>query len=224
MAISEWPVSEQPRQKLYDQGPSALSDAELLAVIFGSGTKGRSAVDVGRRLLERFGTIGNFLTADREESLEQLGIGPVRLLVLQAALELARRQYFDQLQVGPVRPDTETANRYRQMRLRDLPYEVFCCLHLDARHRLITFDELFRGTIDHAHVHVGEVARQVLLRNSASVIFAHNHPSGVPAPSNADIEITQRLRRALRELDVQVVDHVVVGDGKCVSLAKRGLL
>jgi DNA repair protein RadC len=224
MTILEWPASERPRQKMQDQGPSALSDAELLAIIIGSGTKGQSAVDIGRRLLMKFGSIRSFLIADREECLKQLGIGPVRLVVLQAALELASRHYRDELQGGPALADPETANRYLVSRLRDLPYEVFCCLHLDMQHRLVAFEELFRGTLDSAHVYVREVARQVMVYNSASVIFAHNHPSGVPEPSGPDIELTQRLRNGLSYLDVQVLDHVVVGGRMCVSMAKRGLL
>jgi len=224
MTILEWPIGERPRQKMQEQGPSALSDAELLAIIIGSGTKGQSAVDIGRRLLAKFGSIRNFLVADREECLKQLGIGPVRLVVLQAALELARRHYLDELRVGPALADPVTANRYLLSRLRDLPYEVFCCLHLDMQHRLIAFEELFRGTIDGAHVYVREVARQVMLYNSVSVIFAHNHPSGIAEPSNPDIDLTQRLRNGLSYLDVQVLDHVIVGDGTCVSMANRGLI
>jgi DNA repair protein RadC len=224
MAIHEWPIGERPRERMHALGPSALSDAELLAVIIGSGTRGRSAVDVGRDILKEFGSIRQFMTADRRVCLGQLGIGPVRLLVLQAALELARRHHLDQLRIGPALSTPDSASVFLLSQLRDLPYEVFCCLHLDSQHRLIVFEELFRGTIDSASVHMREVARKVMLHNSAAIIFAHNHPSGVPEPSDADLRVTQRLRQGLTLLNVKVLDHIIVGDGKCVSLSERGLI
>jgi DNA repair protein RadC len=224
MAIHEWPIGERPREKMQDRGPAALSDAELLAVIIGSGTKGRSAVDVGRQILMQFGSIRQFLTADRKQCLQQLGIGPVRLLMLQAALELARRHELHRLQTGPALSDPTAASIYLLSRLRDLPYELFCCLHLDNRHRLIAFEELFRGTIDCVEVHVREIARQVMIHNSASVIFAHNHTSGVAEPSTADVLTTRRLRQGLEYLKVKVLDHIVVGDGVCVSMSETGLI
>jgi DNA repair protein RadC len=224
MAIHEWPVGERPREKMLERGPSALSDAELLAVIIGSGTQGRSAVDVGREVLKEFGSIREFLTADRKRCLSQLGIGPVRLLMLQAALELARRHHLDEIRRSPALSTPGSVGVYLLSRLRDLPYEVFCCLHLDNRHRFIAFEELFRGTLDGANVHAREVARQVMHHNSAAVIIAHNHPSGVAEPSEADLRITQRLRHSLGLINVRVLDHVVVGDGVCVSFAERGLL
>jgi DNA repair protein RadC len=224
MAIHEWPIAERPREKMEERGPSALSDAELLAVIIGSGTRGRSAVDVGRDVLKEFGSIRQFLTADRRQCLKQLGIGPVRLLILQAALELARRHHLDHLRAGPALSTPNNASAFLLSHLRDLPYEIFCCLHLNSRRRLIAFEELFRGTVDGASVHVREVARQVMLHNSTEIIFAHNHPSGVAEPSDADLQITQRLREGLGLLNVRVLDHIVVGDGVCVSMADRGLL
>jgi DNA repair protein RadC len=224
MAIHEWPIGERPREKMQERGPSALSDAELLAVIIGSGTRGRSAVDVGRDVLKEFGSIRQFLTADRRQCLKQLGIGPVRLLMLQAALELARRHHLDHLRAGTALSTPESASAFLLSHLRDLPYEMFCCLHLDAQRRLIAFEELFRGTVDGASVHVREVARQVMLHNSAAIIFAPNHPSGVAEPSDADRQVTRRLREGLGFLNVHVLDHIVVGDGICVSMADRGFL
>lgn len=224
MAIHDWPIAERPREKMKECGPTALSDAELLAVIIGSGTRGRSAVDVGRDILKKFGSIRQFLRADRRECLKQLGIGPVRLLTLQAALELARRHHLDHLRTGPALSTPNTTNAFLLAHLRDLPYEVFCCLHLDTRRRLLAFEELFRGTVDTANVHVREVARQVMVHNSSAIIFAHNHPSGSAEPSKADLGITQLLQCALKFLNVSVLDHIVVGDGVCVSMAERGCL
>ena len=224
MAIHEWPIGQRPREKMQERGPVALSDAELLAVIIGSGTKGRSAVDVGRELLQEFGSIRSVLTADPKACLKQPGLGPVRLLILQAALELARRHHLDQLRSGPALSTPSSASTFLLAQLRDLRYEVFCCLHLDAQRRLITFEELFRGTVTAANVHIREVARQVMRHNSAAVIFAHNHPSGVTEPSGADLDTTRALIEALALFDVRVLDHIVVGDGACVSLAERGLI
>ncbi|HTY49375.1 MAG TPA: DNA repair protein RadC [Steroidobacteraceae bacterium] len=224
MPIHDWPRSERPREKLIDHGVQALSDAELLAVLFGTGRRGGSAVDTARELLCAFGSLRELLSAERVRALDGPGLGPARWCMLQAALELARRHYRSTLSTGPAMASPDTARAFLLAQLRDRPYEVFCCLHLDARHRLIAFEELFRGTIDGASVHPREVVRQALARNAAALIFAHNHPSGVPEPSQADELITQRLRDALGLVDVRVLDHVIVGDGRCVSFAERGLL
>ena len=224
MAIHDWPVGERPREKLLSQGSQALTNAELLAVMFGCGTRGGSAVDLARGLLREFGSLRELLSADHQQALCARGLGPARYCLLQAALELSRRHYRETLSIGPALSSPETARGFLLAQLRDRPYEVFCCLHLDARHRLIAFEELFRGTIDGATVHPREVVRQSLARNSAAVIFAHNHPSGVAEPSQADELITQRLREALNLIDVRVLDHLIVGEDRCMSFAERGLL
>jgi DNA repair protein RadC len=224
MAIREWPKAERPRERLLEHGPEALSDAELVAIILGSGTRGRTALDLARQIIATFGSIRELLKADRETCLGQLGLGPARYALLKAALELARRHHRDGLRAGPVVASPQVTQAFLLSQLRDRPYEVFCCLHLDSRHRLITFEELFRGTVDGASVHPREVVRQAMAHNSAAVIFAHNHPSGVAEPSRADELITRRLRDSLALVDVRVLDHIVVGDGACVSFAERGLL
>jgi DNA repair protein RadC len=223
MAIRNWPAGERPRERLLDIGPHALSDAELLAVIVGSGTPGHTAVDVGRDLLTRFGSLRGFLSADRHTCLDQLGIGPVRYAMLQAALELARRHQLAELKNGPVLPSLEATRAFFLAQLRDRPYEVFCCIYLDSRFHLLAFEELFRGTIDYARVHPREVARQAIAHNSAAIIVAHNHPSGAPDPSNADKIATRELRDALSLFDIKLLDHLIVGDGTCVSLAEEGM-
>lgn len=224
MSIRNWPRTERPREKLIELGAQALSDAELLAVLLGSGRRGMSAVELARELLVEFGSLRELLSADRARCLEQSGLGPARYSVLQAALELARRHYRETLRVGPALTAPEATRAFLLAQLRDRPYEVFCCLHLDNRHRLIAFEELFRGTIDGASVHPREVVRQTLSHNSAAVIFAHNHPSGIAEPSQADELITHRLKDALALVDVRVLDHFIVGDGRCVSFAEQGLL
>jgi len=224
MGLRAWPAGERPREKLVNSGVRQLSDAELLAVLLGSGTAGLDAVALARELLGHAGGLRRLLAGDREASLRLRGLGPARWCRLQAALEVARRHYEATLRSGPLLDAPRHTAEFLVAQLRDRPYEVFCCLHLDSRHRLIAFDELFRGTIDGASVHPREVVRQALARNAAAVILAHNHPSGVAEASQADELITRRLRDALALMDIRVLDHFIVGDGACLSFAERGLL
>jgi len=222
--INQWPVGERPRERLLDLGAQALSDAELLAVVLGSGTGGASALDIARQLLMQFGSLRRLLTADQGTLLDQRGLGPARYATLLAALELARRHYREALRAGPALNAPAATRQFLTAQLRDRSYEVFCCLHLDNRHRLIHFEEVFRGTIDGASVHPREIVRQALHYNAAALIFAHNHPSGVAEASQADELITRRLRDALALVDIRVLDHLIVGDNNCLSFAERGLL
>ena len=222
--INQWPVGERPRERLLELGAQALSDAELLAVVLGSGTGGASALDIARQLLMQFGSLRRLLTADQGTLLDQRGLGPARYATLLAALELARRHYREALRAGPALNAPAATRQFLTAQLRDRPYEVFCCLHLDNRHRLIHFEEVFRGTIDGASVHPREIVRQALHYNAAALIFAHNHPSGVAEASQADELITRRLRDALALVDIRVLDHLIVGDNNCLSFAERGLL
>ena len=223
MAISHWPRSERPREKLLQRGADALSDAELLAIFLRTGYAGCSAVDLARRLLQYFGSLRGILDADSRNFCRQKGLGPAKFVQLQAALEIARRHLAETLTHEDclTRP-TQTMN-YLRARLRDYDYEVFACLMLDNRNRVIAFRELFRGTIDGASVYPREVVKQALADNAAAVIFAHNHPSGVSEPSQADIRITGNLRDALALVDIRVLDHVIVGDG-ITCLSERGLV
>ena len=222
--INQWPVGERPRERLLELGAQALSDAELLAVVLGSGAGGASALDIARQLLLQFGSLRRLLTADQGTLLDQRGLGPARYATLLAALELARRHYREALRAGPALNAPAATRQFLTAQLRDRPYEVFCCLHLDNRHRLIHFEEVFRGTIDGASVHPREIVRQALHYNAAALIFAHNHPSGVAEASQADELITRRLRDALALVDIRVLDHLIVGDNNCLSFAERGLL
>jgi DNA repair protein RadC len=224
MSIRNWPMTERPRERLIECGAKALSDGELLAVLIGCGNRGRTAVDLARALIGEFGSLREFLSADRDRCLDQLGIGPARYAALQAALELARRHYRQTLRLGAALSSRESIRTFLLSQLRDRPYEMFCCLHLDNRDRLIAFDEIFRGTLDTTSVYTREVVRQTLIHNARAVIFAHNHPSGVPDPSPADLAITRRLKSVLAEVEVRVLDHLIVGDNRCVSFAERGLL
>ncbi len=224
MGIKDWPVDERPREKLLARGAAALCDAELLAILLRNGLQGRSAVQLARELLHRFGSLRKLLAADRARFCEAPGLGLVRYAELQAAIELSRRQLAETLRAGPSLSNPRATRDYLVARLRDLEYEVFCCLYLDNRHRLIEYEELFRGTIDGASVYPREVVKLALQWNAAAVIIAHNHPSGVAEPSAADERITLRVRDALALVDIRLLDHLIVGDGTCVSLAERGLL
>ena len=224
MAIKDWPARERPRERLLADGPHSLSDAELLAIFLRTGVRGKSAVELARELLERFGSLRRLLAAERAQFCEAPGLGAAKFAQLQAVLEMGRRHLSEAFERGsPLTSPDDTAH-FLKARLRDYPYEVFAVLFLDSRHRVLAFEELFRGTIDGASVHPREVVRRALQHNAAAVIFSHNHPSGVAEPSQADQRITLRLREALGLVDVRVLDHLIVGDGDCCSLAQRGLL
>ncbi|AHE99482.1 RadC family protein [Thioalkalivibrio paradoxus] len=223
MSIADWPADDRPREKLLRRGPAALSDAELLAIFLRTGVAGKSAVDLARELLAHFGGLRPLLQADQNAFCHARGLGDAKYAQLQAVLEMGRRHLAESLQRGDAITSPAATRAFLSARLRDYPFEVFACLFLDNRHRVVAFEELFRGTIDGASVHPREVVRRVLHHNAAAVILAHNHPSGVAEPSRADEAITRRLSEALGLVDVRVLDHVIVADG-IVSFAERGLL
>lgn len=224
MAITDWPVDERPREKLLQRGALALSDAELLAIFLRTGIKDKTAVDLARELLSEFGSLRNLLGADQQRFCNGKGLGQAKYAQLQAVLEMGRRHLRETLERGNSLASPEQTRQFLIAQLRDLPHEVFACLFLDNRHRVIAFDELFRGTIDGASVHPRELVRQTLRHNAAAVIFAHNHPSGVAEPSIADRQLTERLKQALALIDTRVLDHFVIGDGVASSFAEMGLL
>ncbi|BDX18361.1 DNA repair protein RadC [Halopseudomonas aestusnigri] len=224
MAITDWPVAERPREKLLAQGAGALSDAELLAIFLRTGLPGCSAVDLARRLLAGFGSLRALLQADLSTFSAHAGLGPAKYAHLQAVLEMGRRHLFEDLKRGDALTSPGTVRQFLRSRLAALPHEVFACLFLDSQHRVIAFEELFRGTIDSASVYPREVLKRALALNAAALILTHNHPSGVAEPSQADLQLTRRLRDSLALLDIRVLDHLVIGDGEPVSMAERGLL
>jgi DNA repair protein RadC len=224
MTIPQWPAAERPREKLLQRGPEALSDAELLAIFLRTGLPGKTAVDLARDLLARFGGLRPLLAATQEDFCIAPGLGEAKYAQLQATLEMARRFSGERLERGTALTSPADTRQYLSVRLRDEPQELFCCLFLDNRHRVLAFEELFRGTLDGAAVYPREVVKRVLGHNAAAVILAHNHPSGVAEPSRADELLTRRLKEALGLVDVRVLDHFVVGDGEVISFAERGLL
>ncbi|GAB6043436.1 RadC family protein [Endothiovibrio diazotrophicus] len=224
MPITDWPTEERPREKLLARGAGHLSDAELLAIFLRTGTPGRTALDLARELLTEFGDLRRLLEAPLPEFSRANGLGPAKYAQLQASVEMSRRYLEAELRRGSPLTNTAATRRYFATRLRHYPYEVFCVLYLDNSHRVIRFEELFRGTVDGTAVHAREVVRQALAHNAAAVIFAHNHPSGAREPSRADVALTERLANALGLMDIRVLDHFVVGDGEPVSLAELGLV
>ncbi len=224
MAICDWPAGERPREKLLQQGAAALSDAELLAIFLRTGVKGKSAVDLARELLQDFGSLRQLLMADQQRFCLPSGLGSAKFAQLQAVLEMARRHLAQELERSDALTSPELTRRYLLAQLRDLDYEVFACLLLDNQHRVIRYEELFRGTIDGAAVYPREVVKLALAQGAAAVILAHNHPSGIAEPSQSDRAITERLVQALGLVDVRVLDHLVLGDGYAVSFAERGWL
>jgi DNA repair protein RadC len=225
LRISEWPESERPREKLLERGAAALSDAELLAIFLGSGSKGRSAVDAARILIKDFGSLRELLAAGQVGwRKKRMGIGVATSAVLLAAMELARRHYQEAVKFSSALTAPDTTRRFLIAQLRDRPYEVFCALFLDNRHHLIAFEEIFRGTIDRSNIYPREIVRQTIFHNAASLIIAHNHPSGAVDPSHADEHATRRIRDALALVDVRLLDHFIVGDGKCFSFSEHGML
>ncbi|HEX5959968.1 MAG TPA: DNA repair protein RadC [Rhodanobacteraceae bacterium] len=221
MSIREWPADERPREKMLARGATALTAAELLAVLLGSGVRGRSAVDLGRDLLGRAGSLNALLSGEIDETH---GLGPAKRARLTAALELARRTLLEELSARTALTSPRDSAAFLKAQLAHKPYEVFACLFLDNRHRVLAFEELFRGTLDGASVHPREVVRAALKHNAAAVILAHNHPSGVAEPSAADRNITRQLRDALQLVGVRVLDHLVVGAAEPTSMAARGLI
>ena len=224
MVITDWPKEERPREKLLQRGVAALSDAELLAIFLRTGVPGKTAVDLARDLLNRCGSLRALLNADIKQFCEGEGLGEAKFAQLQATVEMARRHLSETMQRSSALENPQQTRDFLSARLRDYSFEVFSCLYLDNRHRVIQFEELFRGTINGASVHPREVVKKALSHNAAAVIFAHNHPSGVAEPSAADEQITKQLIDALALVDVRVLDHVVVGDGMSVSFAERGLM
>lgn len=224
MAISDWPIEERPREKLLSRGAAVLSDAELLAIFLRTGVSGKSAVDLARELLQRFGGLRRLLEAEQQLFCSAHGLGNAKYAQLQAVLEMARRHLLEALTKGDALTSPQLTRAYLRSQLRGETREVFAALFLDNQHRVIAFEPLFYGTIDSAAVYPREVVKRTLFHNAAALIVAHNHPSGVAEPSQADRTITDRLRDALALIDVRLLDHVVVGDLDSVSLAERGWL
>jgi len=222
MSIRDWPAAERPREKLLEQGSASLSDAELLAIFLRTGVSGKSAVDVARHLLSKFGSLRALLEADQPTFSRELGLGPAKFAQLQAVQEMGRRHMAERLRNKSALENPQAVRDYLKALLRHEQHEVFGCLFLDSRHQVLTFEALFHGSIDNTSVHPRQVVKRALANNAAAVILCHNHPSGNATPSQADRRLTKRLQEALLLVDVRVLDHFIVGDGDPLSMAEYG--
>ncbi len=224
MTLSALPKNDRPREKLINEGPGSLSDVELLAIFLRTGTQGKSVLQLAQELIQEFKGIRGLLEADYQRLNRTPGIGPAKFVQLKAAIEITERYLQKGFERSNVISDPGATRRYLKSKLRGYSREVFACMYLDNQNHLIRYEELFFGTIDGASVHPREVVKQVLQHNAAAVIFAHNHPSGLAEPSQADQRITDRLKSALSLVDVRVLDHMIVGDCDVLSFAESGLL
>ncbi len=224
MSIAHWPVLERPREKLLHHGAKTLSDAELLAIFLRTGTRGKTAVDVARGHLLKYGNLRSILNLSLADLRGLSGVGEATAALLIAALELSKRCAYDKLDRDGCINNPADVAEYLMHELRDRQQEVFSVMLLDNRHQVIKYLELFFGTINGATVHPREVVKTALAYNAAAIIVAHNHPSGIAEPSQSDASITIKLREALQLVDVKLLDHIVIGDGEYVSLSDRGLM
>ncbi len=224
MAIRDWPEDTRPREKLLRQGAAALTDAELVAVFLRTGVTGKSAVDLGRELLARFGGLGGLCRADRKAACAAPGVGEAKFALLAAVVEMTRRTLAEDMRAGDALTSPDSVRDYLRLTLRGKEYEVFCCVFLDAQHRVLTVEELFRGTLTQTSVYPREVVKRALHHNAAAVVLAHNHPSGVAEPSQADRLLTSRLAEALALVDVRVLDHFIVAGPSALSFREAGHL
>jgi DNA repair protein RadC len=224
MAITDWPAAERPREKLIELGAEALSDAELLAIFLRVGVVGKSAVDLARDLLSQFGSLNGIFAATEHELSQVHGIGTSKYVQLQAIFEMSRRALSEQLQVRDVLASPQAVRDYLVLKLGSLTKEVFLVLFLDTQNRLVASEEMFSGSLKSTSVYPREVLKRALHHNAASVIFAHNHPSGIAQQSQADELLTKQLKQALALVDVRVLDHFIVAGNNTLSFSERGLL
>jgi DNA repair protein RadC len=224
MGITDWPEDERPRERLLKLGAASLSEAELLAIFLRTGVAGKSAVELGRDLLGRFGSLQRLFAAPLDDVAAVRGLGPAKYVQLQAVIEMARRALAEQIQDRDAMSSPQAVRDYLRLSLGARPHEVFVAMFLDAQNRLLGCEELFRGTLTQTSVYPREVVKTALRYNAAGVIFAHNHPSGVAEPSRADELLTQTLRQALCLVEIKTLDHFIVAGSKTISFAERGLL
>jgi DNA repair protein RadC len=224
MRIAEWPEHERPRERLLKHGAAALSEAELLAIFLRTGIAGRSAIDLGRDVIARFGSLQRLFAATLDEVAAIRGLGPAKYVQLKAVIELVRRAIVEDIGERDNLSSPRAVRDFLQLTLGGRGHEVFVALFLDAQNRLLASEELFRGTLTQTSVYPREIVKTALHHNAAGVIFAHNHPSGVAEPSRADELLTQTLKQALSLVEIKTLDHFIVAGTRTVSFAERGLL
>jgi len=224
MSITDWPAGERPREKLLQRGAAALSDAELLAIFLRTGVVGKSAVDLARELLARFGGLMSLFAACEKEFCDIHGVGRAKYVQLQAVVEMARRALQEEMRFGDALNSPRAVREFLRLLLRARQQEVFVAIFLDAQHRVVATEELFQGTLTQTSVYPREIVKRALHHNAAAAIFAHNHPSGVAEPSDSDRLLTDALKQALQLVDIRVLDHFIVAGAGCLSFAEKGML
>ena len=222
MGINDWPAHERPRERLISLGAHALSDAELLAVFLRSGVKGKDAVQLARDTVDHFGSLNALFGASLKDFSQVHGLGAAKFAQLQAVMALARRAIGEELKSGRTLGSPQAVREYLRLLLGNQGHESFMVLFLDVKNRLIDSKEMFRGTLTHTSVYPREVVKQALACNAAGVMLAHNHPSGTPEPSEADLLLTRALTQALALVDVRVLDHFIVAGRQVHSFAEHG--
>lgn len=224
MPITDWPKEDRPREKLLHKGEAMLTDAELIAIFLQTGMRGKTALDIAKELLNEYGGLKKLLLASPASLIKKRGIGSAKYAALKAAVELGRRYLAENLPIGEVLNNSRTTQKFLSDKLRHYVNEVFACLFMDNHFRLLSYEELFHGTINEANIYPRELVRRGLTHNAAKIILAHNHPSGRPAPSVADKEVTLLIRQALSLVDIEVVDHIIIGNPENFSFAEAGLM
>jgi DNA repair protein RadC len=224
MTIKSWPEQERPREKLLTNGSENLSNAELLAIFLRTGVKGKNAIELACELLTEFGSLRSIFEASPQEFCRHHGLGPAKYVQLQAVLELSRRYLFENIEEIDVLTNLPAAKQYLLAKLGHYKHEIFGCLFLDSKHKVLAFKKLFHGSIDRSEVYPREVIKAALAYHATAVILTHNHPSGDPNPSDMDILVTKHLRKALALVDISVLDHIVIGRRQAISLVEEGAI
>ena len=224
MSIQNWPEQQRPREKLLNLGPQALTDAELLALLLRTGCQGMNVIDLSDHLIHRFGGLNKLLNSEHSELIKIKGLGQAKITQLNAILELCRRVLSQKLSKTDILNSPDATRQYLQLHFQKMEREQFACLLLDTRHQVIALETLFQGTIDSAAIYPREVVKLALQLNASAVILCHNHPSGDLTPSQADIRITKKLKAALELVDIQTLDHMIVGHGEILSMAEHGFI
>jgi DNA repair protein RadC len=225
MSIKDWPKSERPREKLLNKGATHLSDAELIAIFLRTGTRDKTALDLARDLLTKFGSLQALMTASLNAiQRSTAGIGQAKYITLQASLEMSRRYLFEQIQQSNILTNSQGVKRYLRLHLGTKTEENFGCLFLDIKNKLLGFKILFSGGLNYTNIYPRKLVKAILANEAASVIFVHNHPSGQTDPSPEDLKLTERLRKMLELIEVRVLDHIIIGKFDEFSFKEHGLL
>ena len=222
--MKDWPLKEKPREKLLAYGAATLSDAELIAIFLRTGIKGSTALDLARKLIARFGNIRHLLEAKIQKFCELPGVGAAKYAELQAALELSRRYLLTTLKRENVIKNPQIIKNYLISKLRHRHHETLACVFLTHQLHLISFEELFHGTINKVSIYPRCIIQRALEQHAAAIILAHNHPSGHPLPSQLDIDFTRNIKKVLDIVDIRLLDHLVIGESDIYSMAEHGLI